>query len=137
MPFEGPTEDRLAIRELLDAYSDAVCRNDAVDWAATWAEDAVWALPDYPEMGEVRGKNAIVEMWKAAMVHYPGIVFVASIGAILVEGNRAAVRSWTSEVYDQDGITKRDRGRYDDICVKQDGRWLFESRRFRKVHQQL
>jgi len=137
MAFEGPFEDRLAIRELLDAYADAVCRNDADDWAATWAEDSLWALPDYPAIGEVRGKTAIVEMWKGAMTQYPGVVFVASVGAIKVSGNRAIARSWTSEVYDQDGTTKRDRGRYEDVCVKQDGRWLFQSRSFTKVHQQL
>jgi hypothetical protein len=31
MPFTGPAEDRLAIRELLEAYADAVCRHDAAD----------------------------------------------------------------------------------------------------------
>jgi len=137
MAFEGPFEDRLAIRELLDTYADAVCRNDVEAWAATWAEDSFWALPDYPDLGEVRGKAAIVEMWKGAMAQYPGVVFVASAGAIIVEGDRATVRSWTSEVYDQDGVTKRDRGRYDDVCVKQDGKWLFQSRSFKNIHRQL
>lgn len=40
MPFTGPAEDRLAIRELLETYADAVTRCHADDWAATWAEDA-------------------------------------------------------------------------------------------------
>jgi uncharacterized protein (TIGR02246 family) len=137
MAFEGPYEDRLAIRELLDSYADAVCRVDVQDWAATWAEDSVWALPDYPELGEVRGKTAIVEMWQGAMTQYPGIVFVASVGAIVIDGDTARVRSWTSEVYDQNGATKRDRGRYDDVCVKRDGKWLFQSRSFKNVHRQL
>jgi uncharacterized protein (TIGR02246 family) len=137
MAFEGPIEDRLAIRELLDSYADAVCRVDAEDWGATWAEDAVWALPDYPELGEVRGKAAIVEMWKGAMAQYPGVVFVATVGSIEVKGDTATVRSYTSEVYDQAGVTKRDRGRYEDVCVKQDGKWLFKSRTFKNVHRQL
>jgi SnoaL-like protein len=42
MTFAGPFEDRLAIRELLDAYSDAVCSFDADAWGATWAEGGVW-----------------------------------------------------------------------------------------------
>lgn len=29
MPYTGPTEDRLAIRELLEAYADGVTRCDA------------------------------------------------------------------------------------------------------------
>lgn len=135
MAFEGLSEDRLAIRELIDAYADAVSRCDAEDWAATWAEDAVWSLPDYPDIGEVRGKAAIVDMWKAAMTQYPGMIFIASAGSIVVEGDRAVVRSWTSEVYDQNGVTKRDRGRYDDVCVKRDGKWLFLSRSFKNVHR--
>ncbi len=135
MPFKGPFEDRLAIRELIEAYADAVTRNDAEDWAATWADDSVWNLPDYPDVGEVHGKEAIVTMWKAAMAQFPGVVFAAAPGSIVVEGDRATVRSWTSEVYDKDGVTKRDRGRYDDVCVKREGRWLFQSRSFKNIHR--
>jgi len=39
MAFTGPFEDRLAIRELVDSYGDAVARNDAQAWGANWAED--------------------------------------------------------------------------------------------------
>ena len=34
MPFTGPAEDRLAIRELLETYADAVTRCDAEAWGA-------------------------------------------------------------------------------------------------------
>jgi uncharacterized protein (TIGR02246 family) len=135
MAFTGPVEDRLAIRELLDSYSDAVNRQDAEDWSATWAEDGVWNLPDYPDLGEVRGREAIVTMWKVAMAQYPGVVFTAGPGSIVIDGDRAEVRSYTSEVYDKDGTTKRDRGRYDDVCVKRDGQWLFLSRTFKNIHR--
>jgi hypothetical protein len=46
MSNTGSVEDRLAIRELLEAYADAVCCVDADAWGATWAEDSVWELPD-------------------------------------------------------------------------------------------
>ena len=124
MAFEGPVEDRLAIRELIDAYADAVILQDAVAWGATWAEDGVWSLPDYPEMGDVHGREAIVTTWKAAMENYPGIVFVANPGSILVDGDRAIVRSYTSEVYDMGGATKRD------------GKWLFQKRVFKTIHRE-
>ena len=39
MAFTGPLEDRIAIRELLETYADAVCRVDAEAWGSTWAED--------------------------------------------------------------------------------------------------
>ncbi len=136
MPFTGPFEDRLAIRELLEAYADAVTRNDAEAWSATFAEDAEWVLPDYPEIGTTHGKAAIVAMWKEAMKQYPGIMFEAWPGSIEVQGDHATMRSYTAEVYDQGEMTVRDRGVYEDTCVKQDGRWLFKSRSFRKLHRQ-
>lgn len=136
MPFTGPAEDRLAIRELLDAYADAVTQCDAAAWGATWAEDGEWSLPDYPEIGTTKGRDAIVAMWVEAMKGYPGIMFEAWPGSIEVEGDHAVVRSYTAEVYDQDGVTLRDRGAYEDTCVKRDGRWLFKSRSFRNIHRQ-
>ena len=136
MPYTGPLEDRVAIRELLESYSDAVCCNDPDAWGATWAEDSVWELPDYPQFGTVKGRAAIVEMWKAAMSHYPGIIFVATPGSIEVKGDTANVRSYTSEVYtDAAGVAKRDRGRYEDVVVKRGGKWLFQKRVFRNIHR--
>jgi ketosteroid isomerase-like protein len=136
MPFTGPAEDRLAIRELLEAYADAVTRCDSAAWGATWAEDAEWSLPDYPEIGTTRGRPAIVAMWIEAMKGFSGIMFEAWPGSIEVDGERAVMRSYTAEVYDQDGVTKRDRGQYEDICVKVGGQWLFASRSFRNIHRQ-
>ena len=136
MAFTGAAEDRLAIRELLDAYADAVTRCDADDWAACWADESEWALPDYPEIGTVRGKVAILAMWVEAMKHYPGLMFEAWPGSIAVNGNATGVGSYTSEVDDQNGVTTRDRGVYDDVCVKIDGGWVFKSRIFRNIHRQ-
>jgi len=138
MAFEGPYEDRLAMRELLEAYADAVCEVDAAAWGATWAEDSTWEMPDYPEFGTISGKATIVATWKAAMAQYPGVLFVATPGSIVIDGNQAIVRSYTSEVFDDKitGKTTRDRGRYDDVVVKQDGRWLFQRRRFKKLHRE-
>jgi uncharacterized protein (TIGR02246 family) len=136
MPFTGPAEDRLAIRELLETYADAVTRLDAVAWGSTWAEDGEWSLPDYPELGTTKGRQAIVAMWTEAMKSYPGIMFEAWPGSIEIDGDRAIVRSYTAEVYDQGDVTLRDRGVYEDVCVKVDGRWLFKSRSFRNIHRQ-
>lgn len=136
MTFTGPAEDRLSLRELLETYADAVTRRDAEDWAACWTDDAEWLLPDYPEIGTTKGKPAIVAMWMEAMKGYPGVMFQAWPGSIMVEGNRAVVKSYTSEVYDLDGITKRERGCYDDVCAKAGGQWRFASRSFRNIHRQ-
>jgi len=136
MPFTGPAEDRLAIRELLETYADAVTQRDSAAWGATWAADAEWSLPDYPEIGTTKGREAIVAMWIEAMKAYPSIMFEAWPGSIEVSGERAIMRSYTSEVYDQDGVTKRDRGVYEDVCVRIDGQWRFASRSFRNIHRQ-
>jgi hypothetical protein len=63
-------------------------------------------------------------------------MFEAWPGSIEVDGDTATVRSYTAEVYDRDGVTMRDRGAYQDQCVKVDGRWLFKSRSFRNIHRQ-
>lgn len=136
MPYTGPAEDRLAIRELLETYADAVTRCDAAAWGATWAEDAQWSLPDYPEIGTTCGRDAIVAMWVEAMKAYHGIMFEAWPGSIEVDGDTARVRSYTAEVYDQGDRTLRDRGVYEDTCVKIDGQWLFSRRSFRNIHRQ-
>ena len=136
MSFTGPAEDRLAIRELLETYADAVTRCDADAWGATWADDAEWSLPDYPELGTTKGRQAIVTMWVEAMKSYPGIMFEAWPGSISINGDKAVMRSYTSEVYDQGDVTMRDRGVYEDMCVKVDGQWYFASRIFRNIHRQ-
>ena len=137
MAFTGPFEDRIAIRELFETYAAAVTALDAEAWGSTWAEDAEWALPDYPEIGTTQGRAAIVAMWVEAMKGFPGIMFEAWPGAIAVTGDTATAICYTAEVYDRDGQTHRDRGRYEDTLVKQDGRWLFKTRSFRNIHRQI
>lgn len=68
MPFEGSFEDRLALRDLLDAYADAVNRADSEAWAATWDEGGRWSLPGF---GIFEGKAKIVDIWRAAMRGFP------------------------------------------------------------------
>jgi ketosteroid isomerase-like protein len=137
MPFTGPADDRLALRELIETYADAVTRGDAAAWGATWASDAQWSLPDYPDIGTTSGRDAIVAMWTEAMKHYPGIMFEAWPGSIEVKGDTATMRSYTAEVYDGADGVHRDRGQYDDECVKIDGRWSFHRRTFRNIHRQI
>lgn len=137
MTFTGPLEDRMAIRELLETYADAVCRVDAEAWGSTWAEDGLWEMPDYPGMSAISGRANIVAFWKKAMRGFPGLVFTATPGSIVVNGDEARVVSYTTEVYDQDGVTQRDLGRYEDTLVKRGGLWFFKARRFRNIHRQL
>lgn len=132
MAFSGSLEDRIALRELLDSYADAVCRHDADAWAATWAEGCEWELEGF---GTFRGKALVVETWRAAMKGFPGIIFQAWPGEMIVEGDRATMRSYTAETYSRDGHTQNDLGEYTDTCSKIEGRWYFVCRRFRALHR--
>lgn len=137
MPFTGPAADIAAIRDLLDTYADAVTQRDADAWGATWAPDGHWTMPDYPEFPAQTGRENIVNLWTEAMKQFPGIMFEAWPGSIEVDGDTATVRSYTSEIYDQGENTVRDRGEYEDECVKIDGRWHFKQRAFRNIHKQV
>lgn len=144
MAFTGPLEDRILIRELLDTYAHGVMTRDAKAWGATWAEDAFWALPEFPDLGGFTGKAAIVAGWVESMKHYGlggkdaqgtvarPMVYVAHPGEIQVDGDRATAVSYTSEIFEDPatGKTKRLRGRYVDELGKIDGEWLFTRREY-------
>jgi uncharacterized protein (TIGR02246 family) len=128
--FTGPIEDRLAIRELNDSYSDAVLRVDAQSWGACWTEDAHWELMGTP----VDGRAAIVGLWSQAMAGFASVSFVSSPSAIEVDGDRATGRCQTHEIMVlADGNSRVVGGRYDDEYVKRDGKWFYASRKFNIV----
>lgn len=131
--FDGPVEDRLAIRERIEAYSDAVFRKDADAWIANWREDGVWKLPGI----DVTGKAQIKAAWVGAMSNFAVAGFFATPGAIEVRGDHASVRVYTQEVLiDHAGGVRRIIGAYDDALVKTDGAWLFASRAYTVLHDQ-
>ncbi|WP_380876620.1 hypothetical protein ACFB49_09420 [Sphingomonas sp. DBB INV C78] len=135
--FTGPLEDRVAIREVIETYADAVNCYDQETWASLWVEDSYWDLSHYPEIGIVEGKKAIVDMWAQSMPAYPKLSFLVTIGSIKVDGDKAEARTWFSEVYEEPGTLKDKRARacYRDKLVKRDGKWFLQSRIFNIVHQ--
>src|SRR5215470_10208167 len=133
MPFEGPVEDRLAIRELVDSYGDAVARHDAEAWGSNWAEDSVWTL-NLPELPRVEGRTNIVALWCKAMDEYEYVLMTAKPGEIKVTGDQATGRFWTAEITRlKTGEEQRIAGRYEDEYVKRGGRWYFKSRNYRMI----
>ena len=71
------------------------------------------------------------------MAQFPGVIFVSTPGYMVIDGDKAEMRSYTSEVYELDGKVYRDRGYYEDECIREDGRWVFSKRVFKKIHQQI
>ena len=142
MAFTGPLEDRVLIRELMETYACGVMERDEALWAGTWADDAYWALPEFPDLGGFEGKAAIVSAWAESMKVYglekcaKPMIYTVMPGAIEVEGDSAKAIAYTSEIFDdpETGKTLRARGRYVDELRKIDGRWLFTRREYRIMH---
>ena len=122
----GPLEDRIAIRELIESYNDAVMRFDPDDWGANWADEGVWSLPG---RGEVEGKASIVPFWQAVMSTMTVEGFFASAGIITVTSDTAH-GTWDQQEFlkDQSGTRRFVIGEYTDDYVKRDGHWLFTKR---------
>lgn len=135
MSFTGPLEDRLAIRELIATYANAVTRNNREAYAACWAEDGVWSIPDLPGMERIEGRDAIMAAWDAAMKLFPFQVMLAAPGETNVTGDTARGITYNSELNTTlKGFTQRWTNEYIDEYVKRDGRWLIKSRTLRVLH---
>ena len=137
MSFVGAVEDRLAIRELLESYAGAVTRRDVNVWAACWADDSHWFMPDLGST--LSGKAEVVSSWVSMMAEYHGpadqpwaFSFISVPASILVDGDRADVVSTSVEAFaDAQGKTVHLKGEYRDVAIKRDGAWLFQSRSWR------
>ena len=138
MAFTGPLEDRLAIRELMDAYGSAVTQRDEATWATLWAQGSHWSLSGLGDDIVLDGKETIVSSWVDMMAQFHGpadapwaFSFVAVMGGIEVEGDRAKVLSYTVEAFDDgSGNTVHLKGQNDDLVVREDGAWRIKQRKW-------
>ena len=86
-------------------------------------------------MAGITGREQIVAAWLEAMKLFPFVNMMAHPGFIKVSGDRAVMRSYTSEVaVMQDGSEISPRGEYEDECVRVDSEWKFSLRRFKVLH---
>jgi ketosteroid isomerase-like protein len=123
--------DRLAIRELIELYSDAVTRRDWETVGAVFAEDAIWSIAPPTDIA-LKGRAAIAtgvgEMVEAFEV------FVQMTHSIVIEldGDRAAARTIVNGFGRlRDGSRGAFAlGTYIDRLVRAGDGWLFQSRRF-------
>ena len=135
MAFIGPIEDRLAIHELVMVYGDAVTRKNSKDWGSTWAEDAIWSVPNFPGLENVEGRKEIVKKWEEAMENYEYIVFTALLGSLTITGNIASGTTYTIEVStDINGKKSQIHGQYLDEFTKRENKWFFQKRTFSILH---
>jgi|SRR5579871_404128 len=127
MPFTGPIEDRLAIRERYDSYADASTAQDEEAYLACFHPDAV----RIGQGAEVRGIDAIRESWRQVWGILDRMAFFSSIGAIVVGGDRATAHVNCREIIVlKGGEVWKVVGRYDDELMRQGDTWVFARRKY-------
>lgn len=138
MAFSGPIEDRFAIRELHDSYSDSATRHDREAWLACWADDGEWRIMH----GDFISKEEIGLEWDRIMNDMNGglkgadlELFLSFPASMELHGDHGVGYVYTNElVVNESGRVSRLAGRYDDEYVKVDGHWLFKSRTYHLIH---
>jgi uncharacterized protein (TIGR02246 family) len=95
MAFTGPIEDRIAIRELHDTYTDASFRGDMEQRLGCFIEDCTRINP----VGEIRGKEQLKAMWDQMFANLDALGLFPVVGGIEVDGDRATSRPSVREVF--------------------------------------
>jgi SnoaL-like domain len=129
--------DRLAIRELFDAYAHCADRRDAEGQMALFTEDTRFlvfmdARSEEPTQ-ELHGRESLAPVFDALNA-YTATTHFNGQSTVLLDGERATGESYCIAHH----VTVADDGsrtlmiasiRYLDEFVKQDGDWLFAERR--------
>ena len=128
----GKQKDERALQQLMARYVDAVNRRDGEAWARTWAEDGVWRL-----MGmEVKGREAILELWQQLVAGFEFAVLMPSSSLLEVNGNRADGIWYLQEfTRDRQGERALALSRYLDSYGKVKGQWYFQSRQYDFIYR--
>jgi ketosteroid isomerase-like protein len=126
MPFTGPLEDRIAIREMYDSYGDGANRMDRALWLSVWADDAVWKTHYF----ELEGIQAIGEKYDELMAPVSATTFFTQLGSIEVSGDTARASATCAERLIMPGGSFRLTGRNDDVLVRRGGHWLIQRREY-------
>jgi ketosteroid isomerase-like protein len=134
MAFTGPIEEQLAIRDLYACYGDASTRADTEDWLACWTEDGQWRSHIFQRSG----KDQVREQWDLLWANFEKVGFLGEVGAIEVDGDKAVCRSVAREIIRlKSGGVYKLVGRYDDLVVRQNGKWLFARRVYQPLVEEL
>ena len=134
----APTEqaDRLAIRELVDAYAHFADRRDSEGQKALFTEDThfvVYMDGDGSEPTQVLDGRAALTPVFEALNNYQATMHFNGQSTIVLEGDRATGENYcvAHHVFTEGGERKLMVAhlRYDDTFVKVDGGWLFAERK--------
>ncbi len=118
MAFSGRVEGKQLIRELFEIYSNAVIRQDLDTYLACWAEDGRRSGSG----GECQGNGELRTHWHGLFTAIEQMAFITQLASLVVDGDRAAARSYCLEILKpKDGNTRQLIGEYDDELVRVDG----------------
>ena len=124
-------EDRFAIRELIDQWSDGVNERDWDAMAGVFTEDGVWDVGP-PFNIRLEGRQAIRDTVSSLIAAQQYVIQTASTVAIKLHGDSATSRAMMYEIMrGADGSGMQQMGTYYDDIVRTDAGWRFKLRRFR------
>jgi hypothetical protein len=127
--------DRLALRELFDAYAHCADRRDAEGQKALFTDDTRFAVYMDGEGSEpsyvLEGREALTPVFED-LNRYEATTHFNGQSTVTIDGNRATGESYTiaHHLYTEDGTAKIMIAalRYLDTFAKIDGRWYFAAR---------
>lgn len=131
-------DDRLALRDLVDAYARHADRRDPQRQAAVFTEDARVTLfagdPDSrPPIDEVRGRARLVETFRGLMARYDVTTYFNGQFTVTVDGDSATGETYclAHHLHDKAGVRTLlvMAIRYLDTFARTDGGWLIADRR--------
>src|SRR6266513_3095121 len=130
------TADRLALRELFDAYAHCADRRDAEGQKALFTDDTRFAVYMDGEGTEptyvLQGREALTPVFDD-LNRYEVTTHFNGQSTVTIDGNRATGESYTiaHHLYTEDGTRKIMIAslRYLDAFTKNEGRWYFAERK--------
>ena len=128
--------DRLALRELFDAYAHCADRRDAEGQEAPFTDDTVFAVYMGGEGSDptyvLHGREALTPVFED-LNRYQATTHFNGQSTVTIDGNRATGESYTiaHHVFTEDGTHKIMIAslRYLDNFAKVEGRWYFAERK--------
>jgi SnoaL-like domain len=130
----GNLADHLAVRDLLDRYSDAINERDWVTLEQLFTAGGIWDLSTVDEGSSqiFEGNRQVAEGIGGLVEGTQRVLQMNHAPVIQIEGPRATARSTMHEVsWMRDGSGAALFGTYhDDIVREADGEWRFAKRKF-------
>ena len=132
----GEAADRLAIRQLVEAYAHCADRRDAKGQMALFTEDTHFVVymnaKDPKPSQELHSRAALAPVFDDLNKYDATMHFVGQSTVLSLTGDRATGEAYTlAHHLTVDGARRRlmiAALRYDDRFVKTDGEWLFAER---------